>query len=239
MILQSGSKKREAENENLFPAGFKPKIHLFTDMVEELGWSKILTEVLPWMFYRRYLFFSQRIDYPSDIPESPIPFQLSIMKEYDIEKVLTLRDGFHNPDILRHRLRKGHICFIGWNNDRPVHLRWLFTRSVYISFLQRTLVLSQGEIYGAETYTIPEFRKFGILVHAGFLVRQYLKKWGYHRILCTVASWNSYIHRYAARMKYQKVGEVEYLNLLGFRRYFWKGGIKMLNPKEISILTDP
>ncbi|MGD2245869.1 MAG: hypothetical protein PVI11_04900 [Candidatus Aminicenantes bacterium] len=232
------SKQKKAENENLFPTGLKPKVHLLSDMVKEFGWPKLLTEIVPWLVNRRYLFFSQKIEYPSNIPEAAIPFHLSRMDENDIEKILTLRTGFYDPDILRRRLREGHICFMGWAHDRPIHLRWVFIRSVYLPYLHRNLVLRPGEVYGNETYTLPQLRKHGILVRAGFLVRKYLKERGFRRILFAASSWDLYMQAYAGKMKFNKVGEGGYRNLFGKKKFYWQGGVKELGSKKISILSD-
>lgn len=231
-------KRDTSEDDHLFLTGLKPKVHLLSDMTQEFGWPKILTEILPWLIYRRYQFFSQKIEVPSDIPGAGIPFHLSSVKENDIDEIMTLRKGFHDLDILRHRLREGHICFLGWNRERLIHIRWIFTHSVYLPYLHRTLVLRSGEVYGDETYTLPEFRRHGVLVHAGFLVRKHLKELGYRRIICAAASWNSFIQKYAERMKYFKVGEAGYLNLAGYKKFFSRGGIKELNSKEIVIISN-
>lgn len=224
--------------EPLFPLGLKPKVHIMSDLVQEFGLSKFSTRILPWLLCRRYFFFSQTIETSSGVPRSVIPFHLTEMKEDDFKSLMQLRVGFHNPDIIRRRLREGHICFLGWSERSLIHARWIFVRSVYLPYLHRTLVLGPGEVYGDETYTVPKFRRQGFLLNAGFLVRERLKELGFRRITCAVASWDSFIQRYAERIHFEQVGEGGYLDLLVLKKFFWRGKVRELNKKEITVVSD-
>lgn len=227
--------KRLRKSKNLHPVSLKSKILTAQDLFQEFGLKKFSTKIMPFMFYRKYIFCSQLINSIVSIPSCDIPFRLELSGETDIQHLMRLRPGYYPFSLLQRRLKEGHLCFLGWSGNLPIHVRWVFIRSLYLPYLHRTYVLSPREVYADDAYTIPPFRRKGIYTYAGYLLRMKLQNLGYERFTCTFASWNSGPLRLADKIGLQKVGEGGYWNMFGYKKFFWKGSVRNDNDGKISI----
>ena len=155
-------------------ARLRSKIRIGLDIRRQLGWTACFGRVLPWLLCRRYYFYTQPIHptWPALSCSSPVLTKFA--EDHDLALVTALSPGHATVSELRMRLRDGHLCFTGWLNDRLVHFRWIFTRSLVLPYLHRTLCLSPLEVYVDEAYTHPELRGRGIAAYTGRLLRQAL-----------------------------------------------------------------
>lgn len=221
-----------------FQRRFISKLYTASDLFKEHGWKRFVGEIIPWLFYRRYIFYSQPIDDPVFLYSCQIPFRLEQVKEKDFPHLIKLRPGFYDISQIRKRIKEGHICFLGWSGQKPIHIRWIFVRSLYLPYLHRTLILYPGEVYRDEAFTLPDYRRKGVYSYAGYLMRQVLKELGYDRLVCMFASWNLSPQSQAERMGLEKVGEGGYWNILGYKKYFWKGMVQDKGDGKISVRTE-
>jgi len=226
------------KQERKFQRRLMSKIHIAVDLLKEHGWRRFIGEIIPWLFHRRYIFYSQPIDNPVLLYSCQIPFRLEQVKEKDLSHLIKMRPGFYDLSLLQKRKKDGHICFLGLSGQKPIHLRWVFIRSIYLPYLQRKLILYPGEVYVDEAYTLPGYRQKGVYSYAGYLMRHALKELGFDRLICMFASWNLSPQSQAERMGLEKVGEGGYWNIFGYKKYFWKGMVQDNGEKKISIRTD-
>jgi len=214
------------------------KLHIALDLLGEYGWEKFFGVILPWFLNRRYFFYSfSLVGSPLEY-KVKIPLRLELATKKDFHLMLKLRPCFYNPAQLQDRFRKGHLCFIGWMSDEPVHMRWVFTRSHYLPYLHRVLSLAPGEFFTDEAYTVPGFRQKGVYANAVHLTRCALKDMGYERHISLFASWDTFLIRTAEELQSKKIGEGGYWDCLGYRQFFWKGKVREGGKGRISILPD-
>jgi GNAT superfamily N-acetyltransferase len=211
---------------SLSPPSLRNKIRIGLDILGQLGWRAFFWKVLPWLFCRRYFFYSQPIFPVPVVPPCRLPVTLKRANEDDLPHLTALSPSATTAARLKKRLRDGHLCFIGWVANRPVQYRWVFTRSLYLPYLRHTLVLSPSEVYVDEAYTIPELRGHGIATYTGYLLRLALLELGYGRYTCAVASWNKAQLKLADKFGMDKVGEGGYINLLLGKKFIWTDRVK-------------
>jgi hypothetical protein len=201
------------------------KVTMAQEILRDHGTKKFLFEIVPWMFHRKYDFYSQPIEFDESLFSCQVSLRVDLVKGEDIFHILKIRPGFYDQRTIRDRLNEGHKCFMGWSDGRPVLIRWAFVRSVYLPYLHRTLFLSPGDVYIDEGFTIPEYRNKGVYSAAGPLVRKILLEMGYLRIFCAIATWDTNLRTYSGKILLKKIGEGGYRSIFGHKQFFWRGGI--------------
>ncbi len=146
-----------------------------------------------------------------------------------------MRPYSYDHSILKRRMKEGHLGFIGRSDKKLIHVRWMFRKSVYLPYLQKTLVLSPEEIYADDAYTVPEYRHKGIFAQAGFLLRTRLREMGYRRYSYIYASWQAMAKKPAKHTRPHKVGELRISKWPWRKRYHWQGAIQELGQGKIRI----
>ncbi|MBN1222538.1 MAG: hypothetical protein JXB23_04780 [Candidatus Aminicenantes bacterium] len=221
--------------DSLFSCRPRGKFLTAYDLAQRFGWRTFLDKIVPWVFVRRYVFCSKSISEP--IPESPsaVPLRLELATEKDLPALMALRPHYYELQVLQKRMQEGHLCFLGWSLDSPIHVRWVFVKSLYLPYLHRTLLLSSKQVYFDEAYTSPEFRGRKIFSMAGNRVRLRLWELGYKSEISIFASWQACSQTLAARIECEKVGEAKIVNWLGLRKFYWKGSIQNHGDGKISI----
>lgn len=215
----------------------KSKINTGLDICRQFGLRTFCLKILPWLFRRRYFFYSRLIHPVTAVSPCPYPVILKPAKEEDLVHLVALRRGAYRLPQLKRRLRDGHLCFIGWIGHRPVQVRWIFTRSLYVPYLRRTLLLSPSEAYVDEAFTVPELRGQGIGAYTRYLLLLALLELGYKKYSCAVASWNKAQQRLAEKFGMEKVGEGGYVNFILGKKFTWRGKVKDFGDGRIEIRT--
>ncbi|MDH7513432.1 MAG: GNAT family N-acetyltransferase [Clostridiales bacterium] len=216
-------------------AWLSSKIRIGIDIWRQLGGKTFFGRVLPWLFCRRYYFYSQPIHSTWPALSCSCPVVVKFADDNDLALVAALSPGDATVSELKKRLRDGHLCFTGWLNDKLVHFRWIFTRCLYLPYLHRTLLLSSFEVYVDETYTLPELRGRGIAAYTGRLLRLALFERGFKRYSCAVASWNKAQQKLTEKFGMEKVGEGGFIDFLLGKRFIWKGRVKDHGDGRIEI----
>lgn len=211
------------------------KINTALDIKRELGLKRFIEKIPPWIFHRSFYFFSQSLLEKFTVQSFHLPFRLEIAAEKDLPYLLEVRPLFYHLADLQERLKEGHFCFLGWVDARPVHIRWVFQRSVHLPYLRKTVLLSPEEVFCDEVYTKPEYRRQGFYSYSGYLMRLVLQDMGYHRFLCAFASWNEISQNASKKLGMKKIGGGGYWNILGIRNYDWEGSVQDRSDGKISI----
>lgn len=218
-------------------ARLKNKIATGFEIIQQYGLLWFCREVLPWLFCRRYFFYSQVIRPISPLSSCASPIAFKLAKEEDLPSLLVFRRDVYNLSQMKKRLREGHLCFIGWLGERPVHVRWIFVRFHYAPYLHRSLLLSPGEAYVDETFTAPDLRNKGIATFTGHLLRLALLELGFKRYSCAVASWNKAQQRVAEKFGMEKVGEGGYFNFVIGKKFIWRGKVRDCGHGRIQLCS--
>jgi len=221
---------------DLYSSRLRSKLVTAFDLAKSFGWRMFLGEIVPWLFVRRYFFCSRVIQ--DLVPESPaqVPLRLELAAQKDLPNLMALRPHYYKLQVLQKRLEEGHICFLGWRGNRPIHVRWIFVKSLYLPYLHRTLLLAPGQVYFDEAYTAPEYRGRRIFGVAGNFVRLRLGEMGYKSEISLFASWQARSRTLAGRIEREKVGEAKIVNWPGLRKFYWKGSIRDHGDGKISVV---
>lgn len=193
-----------------------------------------MREILPWLFHPHYFFYARSLDTPPPTFHCRIPIRLDRIKEKDLPLLQNIRRGFYDFTLLQERVKNGHLCFIGRSGQEPVHIRWVFVRSVYLPYLHRTLILSPEEAYGDEAFTIPRYRRKGVYSNCRYLLHNALQLLGYRRLSWAHAPWETGLLKSAEKNSFKKLGEAGYRNIFGNRKFFWKGQVHDHGDGKIS-----
>jgi hypothetical protein len=204
--------------------GLQYKLASALDLTREFGVRRFIGEILPWHFYRRYNFYSLDLTKPGLLTSrgeltaehaAPTDFRIQLASESEIKLIMSARPHFYSEKQLQLRLRDGHMCFLGWIQNEPIHLRWHFIDTVYLPYLKKTLKLNAQEVWADEAFTQLDHRRSGIYAHAGFQINHMLIEKGYKRLVCAFASWNKTPQRISLKRGMTSIGEVIHKN------YFW------------------
>ena len=241
--MKTGHKSTEKDTA-LFESRLQNRLTIAVDLIREFGPKKFMGKILPWHFSRKYTFYS--MDLPSlqeasllSVPPIKPPglsdFRLELATESDVAHIMAARPHFYSQEQIRIRIQAGHMCFIGWIKDEPVHLRWHFIRSLYLPYLKRTLRIGAQEVWADEGYTKPGYRRSGIFAFAGALITQALAEMNYQRLSCAFASWNITPRRIDEERGMKPVGEIIYRKYFGHHIYSSSGRIREYAGEIIEI----
>lgn len=191
------------------------KLSAAADIIRDYGWGTFLFRAAPWLVSRRYHVHAGPLSRPVDGgPAREGEFRMEIVRGGDIKEVVGLRPWYYTPRIVAERLEEGHVCFLGWSGGKPVHVRWIFNKSVFLPYLGRSIALGPGEAYSDESFTRPEFRRRGLTHQAFQILMRRLPGLGYRRLIALVVPWNE-----ATR----KILETNGIRRVGTCGYEWKG----------------
>lgn len=153
------------------------------------AWQKIM-EVLAikvlTTFYRRMILFVYPLDGTIPVLQSRLSVNITILTERDLEAYHKYRPDRSLKEI-RARLTRGDQCFVCWYEDRIVDAGWVATGRVYVPYLRRHLVLTPGDMYNYDAYTLPAFRGLNLFMARNSYVARYNQKERYLRSLALIA----------------------------------------------------
>jgi len=216
------------------------------DLVRTYGLKKFTFEFLPWNFSRKFVIYSMQlaprvlapgvVDSLRDIKQScPTDFRLALADQSDLAHIMAARPHFYTEKQLEKRFQAGHMCFLGWVNNDPVHLRWHFVHSIHLPYIKRDLLLSEHQVWADEGYTKPAYRHSGIFSNAGSLINTTLVDMNYKTLLCAFASWNKTPQRIDSERGMKPVGEVLFRNYTFRHTYRLSGSVKEGEGNSIEI----
>lgn len=222
--------------EDLHPHGLRSKWITGRDILETLGWRKTLGEAAPWLLARRYVFYWYDLrNIPASRPAA-VPIRLERAGGENISDFMALRPGYYTRGLLEKRLARGHIGFLVRSGGRPVFSRWVFLGSVYLPYLDRTLILRDGDTYTDETFTARPFRRLGILSASGASIRTELRDIGLIRAFSAIASWNAAPLKDASTAGGHPFGECRIVRRAGGKSISWTGEVRDRGDGTISFL---
>jgi len=114
------------------------------------------------------------------------------------------------------RLNNGERWFIGTetSSGRLANFRWVNETAGYIPEISRYVLLSPGEVYIYDLFTVPEFRRRGVDATIRHAVYTHLQTAGVEKIYAYIRGSN-YASLRAARVLLTPIGTVYYACLFG------------------------
>ena len=110
-------------------------------------------------FYRRMFAFVCPLDQPVAEPGSGGP-AVVLLDEAQIAEYCRFRPK-QSPELVRRRLAAGHECFLVRQHDELVHAGWVGIGRIFVSYLNRDLMLGPHQIYSYDVFTRPDRRGQG------------------------------------------------------------------------------
>ena len=111
-------------------------------------------------------------------------------------------------------------------DGKPVHIRGVMLNKSNVESIEREIRLNADSacLYGA--YTAPEYRGMGVAPKVSEEIFRYLYQLGFKKVYGYIRSDNLPSLRYACKVGYRKIGEVEFLNIFKLKWYRFKGETK-------------
>lgn len=103
-----------------------------------------------------------------------------------IPEYLEFRPDTHKSDIVR-RFAGGHRCFVSRHEGRIVDACWVASGNVFVTYLNRFLLLPPRDVYVYDAYTVADYRGHSIASTRGGRLRQILASEGFTRVVALVA----------------------------------------------------
>ncbi len=205
-----------------------------SDLFRTHGPVGFFGRILPWFARRRYLLFAGRL--PGDYPRTRarIPIRIVPASASELEAVLGLRPYFYTPEMLHERIKAGHVCFQAWEGRRLIHARWAFRGSVYLPFLDLTLLIPSDKIYYDEVYTLAERRHLGVDYETLAAMLDWFAGNGCRGHAFLSPTWDERLHRRAAAFGMGAIGAVGRRSVLD-RRWVGEGGLRVVDETRIAM----
>lgn len=214
----------------------KRKLGVAADILYDYGWRVFLFRAVPWLLRRRYFVYAGRIQRRADDRPADTMFRLEAVRKDDVGRVVRMRPDLYNPKSVSARLEQGHLCFLGWRGRMPVHVRWLFTKPIFLPYVGRTLVIKPGEAYSDESYTLRKFRRLGMTGEALGALGRFMDGMEFHRFIALVATWNTITIRLLEAHGLKRVGECGPGIRRASRTFFARGSVREGEGKTICVL---
>ena len=190
------------------------------EVVREEGVRSLLFRVLGELGYRRVALLERELPVPQAEARPLSPgVRFDVLRPDAIEPLLTISAFCDEPEA-RRRLAAGHICMLGYVEDRPVYCAWLALagQPVSIDFLRLQAEPGPGYAYSYELYVDPAFRGAGIAKAALAERIRLLRELGLDRLVSVVVPENRAGMGHSLASGLRPIGRIRCLRLFGFQR---------------------
>jgi RimJ/RimL family protein N-acetyltransferase len=111
-------------------------------------------------------------------------------------------------------------------DGKTVHIRGVMLNKINVESIEREIRLNSDSacLYGA--YTAPEYRGMGVAPKVSEEIFRYLYQLGFKRGYGYISSDNLPSLRYARKVGYRKIGEVNFIKIFKLKWYRFKGETK-------------
>jgi RimJ/RimL family protein N-acetyltransferase len=104
------------------------------------------------------------------------------------------------------RLHKGHLAFVVWVDESPVHISWASPEKAEMGYLFYTLVLPSDAVYIYNAYTKPEYRGRHLSSARFRWSLPYLQNLGFQRLIAIAMPENQPAINAIQRSGYEPIG---------------------------------
>ena len=205
-----------------------------SDGVRMVGWRALW--IFPsWAVRRNFTVMVKDLRRIPPLPDSD-DVRCVLLNEADIARAVEIEPTMTEEEI-RHRWEEGQECLVGWIGDTPAGLHWDTMRSLYLSFLGKTLRLAAGDSYAGHGYTHPRFRGRGVHPRLSLTAMHRARDRGARRSISLTAVWNRAAHHIGFDKLERKVaGSIGYWTLGCGRRYTTTGDVRLESDGSFHVL---
>jgi ribosomal protein S18 acetylase RimI-like enzyme len=192
-------------------------IHSFKIKIGEL--YAIVREQCRRFFVREKIFAFEKSLPASSKIEAKVEADVRLAQSIDISK-LTEKFGARG---MKEGIRKGHLCFIADMDGEILHYKWVAFDEAYVSELKRKIHFDSNSAYIYSSFTVPDYRGFGLDSKVTTKVFDYLNEQGIEKVYILVRHNNFPSQRVIQKVGYRKMGEIRFIQVLSSRKYTCKG----------------
>jgi GNAT superfamily N-acetyltransferase len=147
-----------------------------------------------------------------------IPIEYGVLEPHEIEEYLRLRPDA-DPDDIRLRLERRHVCFVARDQGRLIQACWVAVERAWIDYLQAWIHLDPGVGYLYDLYAVPEIR--GKNVHRAHIPHmfRYFRNAGAWAVIAAFNPENR-IQRIFARLGFEDAATIGVVRIGPWRRSF-------------------
>ena len=186
--------------------------------------SKLFTFLDSVFRSERLLFFEKNLAVPCTNADVKVDIDVRIFHcdefSKNVDKLRTLKINVEK--------NYGHadLFAIAEIDGKPVHIRGIMLNKINVESIEREIHLNSDSacLYGA--YTAPDYRGMGVAPKVSEEIFRYLYQLGFKKGYGYISSDNLPSLRYACKVGYRKIGEVNFINIFKLKFYRFKGVTK-------------
>jgi L-amino acid N-acyltransferase YncA len=167
--------------------------------------------------------FVMALDISGELPnysaKTEFDFEILPPDARTVEAALEAIPPEHTSDIAE-RLANGHRCAVARQHGNVVYVTWAGFHTAYSYYLDRAYELSDEEVFGYSSYTVPEVRGQGIHPAVQCLLFRQFQSQGYKRSLRFIEPANRAAMRMPEKLGYTRAGVTGDVQIFGYRWYF-------------------
>ncbi len=164
--------------------------------------------------------------------QAKILFDLRFVQKDDFPKVANRLKEFYID--LEKNFKDADICAIAEIDGVIIHLSFVALSDIYVPELLKRIRINSDSAYKHATYTVPEYRGFGIAPKVSEELFIDLNKRGIEKVYSLVMKSNLSSLRYWSKVGARKIGTITSIRICGFKYYRIKGITKAYH----NILTN-
>jgi len=192
-------------------------IHRLRMMVREF--YAVAHEQCGRFFAREKIFVFERALPARSRMEARVEVDVRIAQSTDISK-LAWKFGVRG---MKEGISKRHLCFVAYMDGEIVHYKWVALNEAYVSELGRKMHFDSNSAYIYSSYTVPEYRGFGLDPKVTTEAFDYLHGKGIEKVYILVRHSNLPSLRALRKVGYRRMGEIRFSQLLGRKKYACEG----------------
>jgi hypothetical protein len=197
------------------------------DAADAIGLARLAWTAPRWLIRREFLVTMKDLTGPLP-PISPRP-DVSWRRLTDAELPGLLRSSptLSRAEVMR-RLQEGQECWVGWIGETAAHSRWETENETYLPYLRRFVRPLDGDLWVADVYTHPSYRRRGLYTTATVMAMHRARALGHTRLIGLIAGWNRpALHVAKTRLQRAVVGTVGYWALGRWRSPILTGCVRL------------
>jgi GNAT superfamily N-acetyltransferase len=151
--------------------------------------------------------------------------QIKATDDNDLEMLVKFGKYGSSKALLLRRFAEGQRCYVAKSEGRIVSGNWVFEKEWKQDDLGRQFKLADNELYYDGAFTLPEFRGKGIMPYLKTQSISDMKTHSQHktRALAFILVSNKASLRSTAKVGFERVGRVGWIEILGIRVHYLLG----------------
>ena len=171
----------------------------------------------------RLIFFEKILDVPY-ITEAEVDIDVKIVSH---DKFLKIAEKLRTLKInAEENYGWASLVALAEIDGKVVHIRGVMLRKYYSKQIEREIRINSDSACLIGAYTVPEYRGRGVAPKVAEKIFRHLNQLGIEKVYGYIKSDNLPSLRYARKVGYRKIGEVNFIKISKLRWYRFKGETK-------------